>query len=123
MLNFREMDSSVAIREQLADESAEPVVLVNVFTCAPEDLDRTLAAWEKDAQFFRAQPGFISTQLHRGTSGSTALFNYAVWESVGHFRAAFGKAEFKARLADYPDSATGSPHLFRKLAVPGICIS
>jgi hypothetical protein len=49
--------------------------------------------------------------------------NYAVWESTAHFRAAFSQPEFKASLAAYPSSAIASPHLFQKVAVPGICVS
>ncbi|MDQ3975559.1 MAG: antibiotic biosynthesis monooxygenase, partial [Thermoproteota archaeon] len=29
---------------------------------------------------------------------------------------------FRSALARYPDSTVGSPHLFRKVAVPGICV-
>jgi heme-degrading monooxygenase HmoA len=36
----------------------------------------------------KRQPGFISTQLHRGIADSDALLNYALWESVEHFRQA-----------------------------------
>ena len=33
---------------------------------------------------------------------------------------AANKSEFKSKLVEYPDSATASPHLFKKVAVPGI---
>ena len=32
--------------------------------------------------FMKQQPGVIATQLHRGTAGSTAYANVAVWESA-----------------------------------------
>jgi len=51
------------------------------------------------------------------------FLNYAVWESVEAFRTAFGRPEFRSRLAQYPDSVVASPHLFEKLAVPGICVA
>ena len=97
--------------------------MVNQFGVGPEDVEALLAAWAEDEGFFKGQPGFISTQLHRGTGGSTTFLNYAVWQSVAHFRAAFSQPEFQARLAAYPDSAIGRPHLFRKVAVPGICVA
>ena len=56
-------------------------------------------------------------------AGSGIFLNYAVWESVAHVRSAFANPEFRARLSDYPESATVSPHLFRKVAVPGICVA
>jgi heme-degrading monooxygenase HmoA len=122
MLKLQEMDA-VGIRDQLGDASSEPVVLVNLFHVAPEDADALLAAWADDARYFKAQPGFISAQLHRGTMGSSTFLNYAVWESVAAFRTAFGNPEFLAKLAHYPDSTTAAPHLFRKLAVSGICVA
>jgi heme-degrading monooxygenase HmoA len=45
-------------------------VLVNVFQVAPEQTETLISAWADDARYFKAQPGFISTQLHRGISGS-----------------------------------------------------
>lgn len=69
----------------------------------------------------KAQPGFISTPLRRGIAGSGVFLNYAVWHSVAHIRAVFTNPEFQAKLADYPENATVSPHLFRKIEIPGIC--
>ncbi len=99
------------------------MILVNTFTVPAEDADRLLSAWAGDAALMKRQPGFISTQLHCGIAGSGTFLNYAVWESVAHFRSAFTDPEFRARLGDYPESATISPHLFRKMAMPGICVA
>jgi len=35
------------------------------------------------------------------------FMNYAVWESVAHFRAAFTHPEFKKAMEHYPPSAVG----------------
>jgi heme-degrading monooxygenase HmoA len=123
MLKLQELDERVSIRDQAKDESNEPVVLVNVFHVAPEQADALISAWTDDASYFKAQPGFISTQLHRGIGGSATYLNYAVWESVGAFRAAFANPAFHAKLQHYPDGSTGSPHLFRKMAVEGLCVA
>jgi heme-degrading monooxygenase HmoA len=123
MLKLQELDEIVSVRDQLKDDSREPVVLVNIFHVVPEQTDALISAWADDARFFKAQPGFISTQLHRGIGGSATYLNYAVWESVGAFRAAFGNPTFQSKLQHYPDGATGSPHLFRKMAVEGLCIA
>ena len=48
--------------------------------------------------------------------------NYAVWESVEDFERAFGNPEFRTKMQDYPSSAQASPHLVKKVAVPGICV-
>jgi heme-degrading monooxygenase HmoA len=102
MPKFIEMDRTVTLADQLKDEGGA-VVLVNTFVAPPEDADRLLAAWAADAAIMKRQPGFISTQLHRGVAGSGAFLNYAVWESVAHFRAALTNPEFRARLAEYPE--------------------
>ena len=123
MPDFIEMDRTVTFADQLKDEGDGAVVLVNTFVLPPEDADRFLASWTADAAIMKRQPGFISTQLHRGIAGSGVFLNYAIWESVAHFRAAFVNPEFQARLADYPASVTASPHLLRPVAVPGICVA
>lgn len=97
------------------------MVLVNLFTLDAPDEDAFLEAWAVDAAYMKARPGFISTQLHRALGASPAYLNYAVWETLDAFRAAFGDPIFQAKLADYPASAVVAPHLFRRVAVPGVC--
>ena len=46
-----------------------------------------------------------------------------VWESSEHFKRAFSHPEFRSHLGHYPASTRVSPHLFQKLAMPGICVS
>jgi heme-degrading monooxygenase HmoA len=121
MLQLSEMDDRVPLADQLAEEVG-PVILINTFRVAPEDADALLAAWAADAAHLKQQPGFIAAQLHRGIAGSTVLCNLAVWESVQAFRDAFGDPQFQATFARYPDSTVASPHLFQKVAVPGICV-
>jgi heme-degrading monooxygenase HmoA len=121
MLKRIEMDDRVGLADQLTGEVG-PVILINTFRVAPEDVDQLLDAWAADAAYLKTKPGFISTQLHRGIAGSCVFLNHAVWESVGAFRSAFGDARFQETFARYPDSTVASPHLFQKVAVPGICV-
>jgi heme-degrading monooxygenase HmoA len=121
MLQLRELDDRVPLADQLSEEVG-PVILINTFRVAPEDADTLLEAWAADAAYLKQQPGFISTQLHRGIAGSGMFLNHAVWESVQAFRNAFGDPQFQATFARYPDSTLASPHLFQKVAVPGICV-
>ncbi len=121
MLQLRPLDVNVPIFQQLqADQS--PVILVNIFQVAEADVPALLEAWAQDAAWMKQQPGYISTQLHQGIAGSTVLMNYAVWESVGHFRAAFNHPDFKKALEHYPSSAVASPHLFSRLSVSNLCV-
>ena len=121
MLQLKPLDPCMPIFEQLGTE-VSPVILVNIFQVAEADVPALLKAWEADANWMKQQPGYISTQLHQGIGGSTVFMNYAIWESVAHFRAAFNHPEFKAALAHYPSSAVASPHLFTRLAVPNLCV-
>jgi quinol monooxygenase YgiN len=121
MAKFVETDEHVKLSEQL-EENVGPIILINRFNVKPEETDQFLKAWEKDATYFKSQPGFISTQLHRGIGGSGVFVNYAVWESTALFKKALGNIDIQELLSDYPASAVVSPHLFKKIAVPGICV-
>jgi heme-degrading monooxygenase HmoA len=121
LLQLRPLDAKVPIFQQLEAEQS-PVVLVNIFQVSETDVSTLLNAWAADAAWMKRQPGFISTQLHQGIAGSTVLMNYAVWESVAHFRAAFNHPDFKQALALYPSSTVASPHLFTRLTVPNLCV-
>jgi heme-degrading monooxygenase HmoA len=120
-MNLQELDEYVSIHDQLAAD-IEPVILINVFTVNPSESDALMRAWADDAAIMKTRPGFISTQLHRGIGGSGVFLNYAVWESVRDFRNAFTAPEFRNSLAAYPASTVARPHLFARIAVPGICI-
>ncbi|WP_222374170.1 antibiotic biosynthesis monooxygenase family protein [Rhizobium leguminosarum] len=119
---MRPMDPAFPIDRQIAID-ASAIVLINLFTLDKADEQAFLDAWQADAAFMKRQPGFISTQMHRAVGESPAYLNYAVWESTADFRAAFSHPEFRAKLSAYPSSAVASPHLFQKLAVPGICVA
>jgi heme-degrading monooxygenase HmoA len=121
MVQLKPLDPIVPIFQQIS-AAVSPVVLVNIFQVAADDIPTLLAAWEADATWMKQQPGYISTQLHQGIAGSTVFMNYAVWESVAHFRAAFTHPEFQKALEHYPPSAVASPHLFTRLTVPNLCV-
>ena len=118
---LREMDDQVTYMQQVQHDEG-PVVLINQFNIAAGDVARFPELWAQDAAFMKQQPGFISTQLHRGTAGSTTFVNVAVWESARALGRAFGSPEFQALIARYPADATAAPHVFTKVAVPGICL-
>ena len=119
---MRPLDPAFPIERQIAIEAGS-VVLVNVFTLDKADEQIFLQAWQDDAQFMKRQPGFISTQLHRAIGDGPTYLNYAVWESTAHFRTAFTHPEFRSKISAYPTSAIASPHLFEKVAMPGICVA
>jgi quinol monooxygenase YgiN len=119
MAKFVEMDEKITLREQM-EENIGPVILINKFNVEPDKLDDFLKAWADDASYFKRQPGFISAQLHRGIGKSCVFLNYAVWESTEDHKRAFNNLDI-SKVSDFPAS-TISPHLFKKVAVPGICV-
>lgn len=122
MSHLRPLDPAFPIERQLGIETS-PVVLVNLFTLDKADEQSFLQVWQDDAVFMKRQPGFIDTQLHRAIGESPTYLNYAVWDSTAHFRAAFTHPEFRSKISAYPSSAVAAPHLFQKVAVPGICVA
>ena len=121
MSPLRALDPTFPIERQIVLE-ASPVVLVNLFTLDKADEQEFLRTWQDDALFMKQQAGFISTQLHRAIGDSPTYLNYAVWETTAHFREAFTNPGFRAKLSGYPSSAVAAPHLFQKVAVPGVCV-
>ncbi len=121
MLQVRPLDQYVPIFQQL-NTHASPVILINIFEVAEAEIPAFLSAWENDANWMKTQCGYISTQLHQAIGGSTLFFNYAVWESVIHFSAAFNHPDFKSSLEQYPSSTIASPHLFQPISVANLCV-
>ena len=115
------MDESITLKAQF-EEDVGPVVLLNKFTVKLEDVDKFMKVFSDTTAMFRQQPGFISAQLHRGIGNSTTFFNYVIWESAQHFKRAFERQEFRANMAEVLPNVVMSPHLFKKVAVPGICV-
>ncbi len=122
MSGFEELDPIATLAEQLETEEG-PIVLINLFTVDAAEEEALLKAWSHDADFMKAQPGYISTQLHKGIAGSSTFLNYAVWENVESFRNAFTHPEFQHRISQYPSTAIAKPHLFKKLGVAGHCVA
>ena len=117
-----EMDERVSIFSQM-EEDVGPVILINKFSVDSKDFDQFQMAWADEARKFKEQPGFISTQLHRGIGGSGTFVNYAVWESAAQFRKAVKNImNPQNMMSAYPPSTVASPNLFKKVAVPGICV-
>ena len=121
MVKFVEMDEQVTLSEQM-EENTGPIIFMNKFNVSSKDVDEFLKRWAADAAVFKKQPGFISAQLHRGIANSGTFINYAIWESAAHLKKAVNSVDVQARISEYPASVVISPHIFKKVAVPGICV-
>lgn len=127
MAKFVEMDDRVKFKDQIEEKIMGSVILINKFNVAQGKVEQFLKDWGEDATNFKQQPGFISAQLHKGIGKSSVFINYAVWESMEHYKKAINKILFRSKsqspLLKYDDeSLVLSPHLFKKIAVPGICV-
>ena len=124
MAKFVEMDESNTLKDQMESQVTGPVILINKFNVKSDEVEQFLKVWEEDATQFKNQAGFISAQLHKGIGKSTVFVNYAVWESLKHFKNAVDKVlgpDPQSLLYKYPKSLVVSPHLFKKVSVLGIC--
>jgi quinol monooxygenase YgiN len=126
MTKFVEMDERVKFKDQTEEKIDGPVILINKFNVHPDKVEQFLKDWAEDAATFKRQQGFVSAQLHKGVAKSSVFVNYAVWESMEQFKEAVNKIVFNSKpqsgLLKYGDnSLVISPHLFKKVAVPGIC--
>ncbi len=125
MAKLVEMDERASIFAQMEvdDTGSGPVILINKFSVAPNEIDQFLKGWTTEAGKFKEQPGYISTQLHRGIGESGIFINYAVWESVAYFKKAVTSViDPQDPVSAFPPSTTVSPHLFKKVAVSDLCV-
>ncbi|MEW2297763.1 antibiotic biosynthesis monooxygenase family protein [Streptomyces sp. NPDC006743] len=98
-------------------ERTGPIVLANTFFVPEERAEEFLSLFRRQAEFMKAQPGFVSLQMHRGTGGSRLMMNVAVWESTEALARAFGSPEFQRMAAEFPDDIVSYPHIFERIDV------
>jgi quinol monooxygenase YgiN len=122
MVKIVEADEKATLNTQLDDDVGGGVILVNKFIVQQEDVEQFLKVFQATTKVMKQQPGFISARLHRGIAGSYTFFNYAVFESVAHFKRAFNTPEFRSSMANLPSNTVMSPHLFKKVAVPDLYV-
>src|SRR3546814_10703375 len=101
---FENTDPNVSLEIQVGSGRAGPVVMVGTYTTSPDKMDALLETWTVLAYIMRAQPGLLFCQLHRGIGAASVLMNYAVWESLSAFRAAFDNPEFWEAAKKYRKS-------------------
>ena len=126
MAKFVEMDERTKFKDQTEEKIGGQIILINKFNVHTDKVEQFLKDWAEDATAFKGQKGFVSAQLHKGIGKSSVFINYAVWESIDHYKEAVNKIVFssepRSALLKYDDnSLVISPHLFKKVAVPGLC--
>ncbi|MEU6441431.1 antibiotic biosynthesis monooxygenase family protein [Streptomyces sp. NPDC047046] len=114
MAEIRSLDPKTPMFAQFGQETGQ-VVLANTFVVPPERDEAFLALFRGQAEFMKAQPGFVSLRMHKGTAGSRLLLNIAVWESTAALAAALAGPEFQRLAADFPDDVVSYPHVFERI--------
>ncbi len=73
-----------------------------------------LLIWERYAEYFRRQPGYIGTSLNRSLDPNARfhLVNVAQWESAEHFLAALNNEEIKKVGAGFPPEMPHYPSIY-----------
>jgi heme-degrading monooxygenase HmoA len=117
-----EMDEKVNLSTQLQHDVGT-VIQITKYIVNPDDVEQFLKTWTSAAEIAKkVVPGVISAQLHRGIAGSSVFVAYLVFESTDAIRQLQRNPDFPAILSTFPASTVASPHLFKKVAVPGICV-
>ncbi len=121
MTKVIEMDEKVNFGAQL-QQDVGAVVLIITFTVNPEDEEKFVKTWTSAAEISKKTSGVISAQLYRGIAGSRIFVSYHVFESTEAIRQQYKNPDFPSKLSEYPASIVTSSHVFKKVAVSGICL-
>lgn len=122
MIRFRELDPHTTLADQLhGEDDGDPVVVINTFAVPLDAAETFVRVWSGDGRFMQAKQGFISAQLYAGAGGSGTHVVVAEWASLSAARDALTDPAFRKRMAAYPEGIDSAPHIFRKVAIPGLC--
>lgn len=116
MVQLQSLDPQTPMFAQFKEKTG-PIVLANTFFVPRERTESFLALFRRQAEFMKAQPGFVSLRMHRGTAGSQLLMNVARWESTEALAAALGNPEFQRLAAEFPEDVVSYPHIYEQIDV------
>ncbi|MFJ8162520.1 antibiotic biosynthesis monooxygenase family protein [Streptomyces sp. NPDC096136] len=114
MAKLQSLDPNTPMFAQFKEKTG-PIVLANTFFVPKERTEEFLSLFRRQAEFMKAQPGFVSPQMHKGTADSRLLMNVAVWESTEALAAAFASPAFQRMAAELPDDIVSYPHVFEQI--------
>ena len=90
------------------------ITVINPFEVPQGREDETLSMWEAFAEYFRKQPGYISTELHKAIDPSSRFLfvNIAKWESADAFQSALNNPELMDVAKGLPSDIPHYPGLY-----------
>lgn len=116
MAKLKNLDPTTPMFAQFKERTGR-IVLANTFIVPKERAESFLALFRRQAEFMKAQPGFVSVQMHKGTADSQLLMNVAVWESTEALATAFGRPDFQRMAAESPADIVSYPHIFEQMEI------
>jgi heme-degrading monooxygenase HmoA len=122
MIKIGTLDPTTPLASQFQEQTG-PIVLINTFFVPRDVQEIFLKLWQDDASFMKNSPGFISTQMHRGTAESQLMMNIAVWESTAALFRAHSDPRFRRNACKMPAGIVAYPHIYEKISVENVCVA
>ena len=90
------------------------VIVINPFEVPKGNEDQALETWDRFADYFQRQPGYVSARLHRAIDPDARfhLITTAEWESSDHFMAALNNPELQEIVKTATDHSPSYPGLY-----------
>ena len=90
------------------------VTVINPFEVPQGREDEALLMWDAFAEYFRKQPGYISTKLHKAINPDAKFYfvNIAEWESPEAFQTALENPELMEVAKKLPSDIPHYPGLY-----------
>ena len=90
------------------------IIVINPFEVSEGMEDQALETWDKFAEYFRKQSGYVSAKLHRAINPDARFYlvTVAEWESPDHFMAALNNPELQEIAKAATDHSPNDPGIY-----------
>lgn len=126
MLKLIDFQESNPFPTQIGAAAEGQVRLMFIFSVPQEVEDTFVEVWARHGHIMGARPGWLSENLHKSISSNgtnTIFLNYAHWNSLPEFTAAFSADDSQANLILFPDGVTLTAQVLKRVAVENVCES
>lgn len=95
--------------------ASAPVVVINPIEVPEGRKMEALEIWDRYAEYFRRQPGYLGTTLHESLDPTAkfTLINVARWESTESFMASLNSDALKSLGEGFPEDMPHYPSLYQ----------
>jgi heme-degrading monooxygenase HmoA len=90
------------------------IIVINPFEVSSGNEQQALETWDKYADYFHKQPGYVSAKLHRATDPNARfhLVTVAEWESSEAFMQALNNPELHEIVENASDHSPNYPGIY-----------